>query len=200
MQRFNIRIRDLMGAVVFLAAALAALRNPDDYWAGGLLIVTLVLLGTAVLAVVYERGRSRAGWLGFLVFGGAYLALSVGQLPSAAMSAKLPTTRLMSYAHARVDAAARLRAKLVFQIIDQSTGTMSFDEAAIQADPSQKWKAIVPGAVNYEAFSLVGHCLVALLAGLLGAVIARRYQARHGRALETDMEPHMDMTCAPALR
>jgi hypothetical protein len=56
----------------------AALRNADDYWSGGLLIVTMILMGTAILAVVYERGRSQAGWLGYRVFGGAYKeALSV---------------------------------------------------------------------------------------------------------------------------
>jgi hypothetical protein len=47
---------------------------------------------------------------------------------------------------------------------------------------------MLPGAVNYEAFSTVGHCLVALLAGLLGMAIARRYQARQERALETGPE------------
>ena len=41
---------------------------------------------------------------------------------------------------------------------------------------------MLPGAANYEAFSVVGHCQFALLAGLLGMVIARRYQARQERA------------------
>ena len=180
MQRFN--IRGLMSVIVGLAVAFAALRNADGYWSGGLLFLTLFLMGTAILAVVYDRGRSQAGWLGFLVFGGAYLALSLGQLPSAEVSAKLPTTRFISYAHARVDTVGRLRNKLVFQIVDQATGTIAFDEAAIQADPSQIWNAILPGAVNYEAFSVVGHCLLALVAGLLGAAIARRFQARKERA------------------
>jgi hypothetical protein len=40
-----------------------------------------------------------------------YLALSIGQWPPEGVSEKLPTTRLMSYAHARVDAAGRLRGK-----------------------------------------------------------------------------------------
>jgi hypothetical protein len=184
----RVTILGLMGLVLGMAVAFAALRNADDYWAGGLLMVTLLLMGTAVLAVVYERGQSRAGWLGFLVFGGGYLAFSIGQLPSAEVSAKLPTTRFMKYAHARVDTVGRLRGKLIFQLVDPTTGATSFDEAGIQADPSQKWKAMLPGAVNYEAFSIVGHCLFALLAGLLGMGIARRYQARQERALETGPE------------
>jgi hypothetical protein len=185
MRRFT--IRGLMGSVIVLALAFAALRNADDYWSGGILFVTLALMGTAVLAVVYERGRSQAGWLGFLVFGGAYLALSLGQLPTAEVSANLPTTRFMSYAHARVDTVGRLRNKLVFQIVDRATGRTILDEAGIQADPSQIWKAILPGAINYRAFSSVGHCLLSLLAGLLGAMIGRIFQARQERNMVTNL-------------
>jgi hypothetical protein len=61
-----------MSVLLGSAVAFAALRNADDYWSGGLLIVTLILMGTAILVVVYERGRSQAGGLGFRVFGGAY--------------------------------------------------------------------------------------------------------------------------------
>jgi hypothetical protein len=66
------KICGLMSVLLGLAVAFAALRNADDYWSGGLLIVTLILMGTAIRAVVYERGRSQAGGLGFRVFGGAY--------------------------------------------------------------------------------------------------------------------------------
>ena len=187
MRRFS--IRSLMGSVIVLALAFAALRNADDYWSGAVLFVTLALMGSAVLAVVYERGRSQARWLLFLVFGGAYLALSLGQLPSAEVTANLPTTRFMSYAHARVETVGRLRNKLVFQTVDRATGMTTFDEAAIQADPSQIWKAVLPGAINYRAFSTVGHCLLALLAGLLGAMIGGGFQARQERALEADVPP-----------
>jgi hypothetical protein len=47
---------------------------------------------------------------------------------------------------------------------------------------SGRWKAVLPGATNYEAFSIVGHCLFALLAGLLGASIAQWFRRRAERA------------------
>ena len=53
---------------------------------------------------------------------------------------------------------------------------------------SARWKALMPGEANFEAFKVVGHSLFALLAGLLGAVIARRYHARQERALEAGRE------------
>jgi hypothetical protein len=51
---------------------------------------------------------------------------------------------------------------------------------------SARWKSLLPAAANYEALSVVEHCLSALLAGLLGIVIARKYQPRHERAMEVD--------------
>ena len=41
-----------------------------------------------------------------------------------------------------------------------------------------RWRAILPGAANYESFTSIGHCLFALLFGLVGAVIARRFERR----------------------
>jgi hypothetical protein len=60
--------------------------------------------------------------------------------------------------------------------VDRTTGVTTFDEAAIQADLAQKWKAMLSGAVNYEAFSIVGDCLFVLLAGQLGAIMALRFE------------------------
>lgn len=174
MRRFT--ILGLMGLVLALAVGLAALRGANDYWAGGLQLAALFLLGTAVLGAIYERGPRRAGWLGFLVFGGAYLAVATAPWPSEGVGSGLLTTRAMSYASARVDSASHLRDKLRFR--GKVGGLTVFDEAGIGADPSQRWKAILPGAGNRDAFLSIGHCLFALLAGLLGAAIARRFETR----------------------
>lgn len=47
--------------------------------------------------------------------------------------------------------------------------------ASASAGPLNKWKVILPGATNYEAFQAVGHCLLALIAGLMGAFVGRRF-------------------------
>jgi hypothetical protein len=39
------------------------------------------------------------------------------------------------------------------------------------------WQTALPGASNYEPFVRAGHSLSTLLAGLLGALIARRMHA-----------------------
>ncbi len=43
---------------------------------------------------------------------------------------------------------------------------------------SFRWSQLLPGAVNFDAFSAVGHSLFALLAGALGAVIAQWFHNR----------------------
>ena len=100
MRRFT--ILGLMGVVLGMAVAIAALRNADDYWAGGLLLTTVMLIGVATLGACYHSGRRRAGRLGFAVFAGGYFALAfLGLSPN--HLAKLPTSWLLSYVHQRVE-------------------------------------------------------------------------------------------------
>jgi hypothetical protein len=57
-----------------------------------------------------------------------------------------------------------------------TTNSQGLTTATLSANvPPNRWRAILPGAANYEAFSTIGHCLFALLAGLLGAFVAIRF-------------------------
>src|SRR4051794_1171896 len=98
MRRF--RIKGLMALVLALAVGLAALRNANDAWAGGLLLATPLLLGLALIAALCGEGRLRAGRLGFAVLGGVYLALAFLGLPEGQL-ARLPTSRLLRLVHER---------------------------------------------------------------------------------------------------
>jgi hypothetical protein len=205
MRRFT--ILGLMVLVLGVAVAVAALRNADDYWAGGLLLVTALLIGVVTLGAVYHSGRRRAVRLGFVVFCGGYFALAFLGL-SDQNRAKLPTTWLLVYVHQRV--APPLTFTVAFtgtapaQVVPPSiltsnvtpgplantvtttTTSQYFVSSAVSGDTSARWKSLLPGAANYQAFSVVGHCVFALLAGLLGSVIARRFDARRARASEAD--------------
>src|SRR5262249_10242608 len=99
MRRYT--ILSLIGVVLVLAIALAALRNADDTWAVGLILATTLLLGMATLSAVYNAGRRRAARLGFVVFGGGYFALAFLGLSDQNLT-KLPTTWLLDYIHQRV--------------------------------------------------------------------------------------------------
>src|SRR5262249_24755301 len=71
-------IAGLMGMVVVAAVGAGALRMASYLWADALLSLDLLLFGAAALAATLRRGRSRAAWLGFAIFGWGYLVLAFG--------------------------------------------------------------------------------------------------------------------------
>jgi hypothetical protein len=178
MRRFT--ILGLMWLVLATAVAVAALRNADDYWAGGLMLATVLLIGVVILGAVYHSGRKRAGLLGFAVFAGEYFALAFLGLSDQNL-ARLPTTWLLTYVHQQVAPVHTFTVTYMgpgtgqtgqgtFLMSDVSrnpaantvttTTTSQFGVAnSVSGGRSAPWKSLLPGAANYEAFSVVGHCL-----------------------------------------
>jgi hypothetical protein len=201
MRRFT--ILSLMGLVLGAAIAAAALRNADDYWAGGLMLLTALLIGVAALGAFYHSGRRRASRLGFVVFGGGYFTLAFLGLSDRNL-AKLPTSWLLNYVSQQVGPAqtfsvvygystpvqaptlitnakpVALTATFTANTTTPYVVTQPFTAPSTSSgNPSTRWNALLPGAANIDAFSAVGHCVFALVAGLLGVVVAQRYQAKH---------------------
>jgi hypothetical protein len=188
MRRFT--ILGLMGLVLGVAIAVAALRNADDYWAGGLLLATALLIGVLTLGAVYHRGRRRAVRLGFVVFGGGYFAVAFLGLSDQNV-AKLPTTWVLAYVHQRVALTLTSTTRTVFHgpmpnMVTTTTTSQYAVASAVNGGTSVRWRPLLHVAANHESFSVVGHCLFALLFGLLGSAIARRYQAREDRRTKAD--------------
>ena len=204
----RISIRALMGAVVVLAVALAALRNANDDWAGGMLLGTALMIGVATIGAFYQAGAKRAARLGFASFAGGYFALVFLGLSEPKL-ASLPTHRSLTYVHNHVAPTIYISRILTSSgssvgsgttVIDpQNTGptarvypSMTLSQEAsggikvgskfrIGTPPSttnSAWKAMLPGAANLEAFSTIGHCLYTLIAGLLGAAVALRCESK----------------------
>jgi hypothetical protein len=88
MRRFRFSIASLLGVVLFAALALAALRAATDAWDSGVFTTTVLIFLVALLLTVHGTERRRAYWLGFALFGWAYLAASL--IPS--IEARLPST------------------------------------------------------------------------------------------------------------
>lgn len=194
MRRFT--ILSLMLLVIALAAAIAAVRNADAYWAGGLLLATPLLLCTALVGGLRGKESARARRLGFAVFGGAYFALAFLGLSEANQS-QLPTSRLLLYVHQRAappqtfsyvlsgGAPGQASQGTIYlgSVNATTTGTPTnmTSWTLTSAGPSgtpNRWSRLLPGAADYDAFAAVGHCLFALLAGILGAMIARGFEKR----------------------
>ncbi len=60
MRRFRFSIASLLGAILFISVALAALRASTDVWDGCLLGLALLILLTAILLAVHRTDRKRA--------------------------------------------------------------------------------------------------------------------------------------------
>jgi hypothetical protein len=93
MRRFRFSIAGLLGIVLFLAVALAALRASTAAWDACLLGLALTVLPTAILRAVHRTDRKRAYWLGFGLFGWVYLIASL--IPP--VESRLPTTKGLAY-------------------------------------------------------------------------------------------------------
>jgi hypothetical protein len=71
--RFSIRA--LLGLILFVAVAIAALRGATAIWASVTILAALGAVCTATVGAALIRGAGRAAWLGFAVFGWAYFLL-----------------------------------------------------------------------------------------------------------------------------
>jgi hypothetical protein len=198
----RLTILSLMGLILALAVAIAALRNADDYWAAGMIVATPLLLCVALIGGLCGEERLRDRRLGFAILGGGYFALAFLGL-SESNVARLPSTWLLTYIHRQV---APPQAFTVYVTTSSpstvppawavansnpvtfNVTTTSQSGPATSAAPS-RWKSMLPGAANHETFSIVGHCLFALMAGLLGAVMARWFRNRRERVERVSAPP-----------
>ncbi len=183
----RISIRVVMAVVLVSALGLAALRNANEVWAKVLMMLAVALLGVAVLWAILLRGWERAWWSGFAVLGIAYLLVSFSPLRS-----RLGTTQLMEYVHSRVAPLAiatievsRFDENSVLYKIVTSDGDVSertvplsvytsntpLDLQISMLPATNRWRSVLPGAENLDAFERVGHAASALLAGLVGGTV-----------------------------
>lgn len=196
MRRFS--ILTLMAVVLVSAVGLAALRNANAPWAGGMLLSAMVSSGVAVLGAALMRGRERAWWQGFALFSGGYL-VSVLLVPS--LSGELGMDSLFEYLRAAMFPIAAQAPS------DLEAGALSIKERNIEValsqlrrtasdfdtDPAAKMMAdelvyvrkklaakSASGPRSHD-FRRVGQSLLALLAGLMGGTIAAWFHARRVR-------------------
>jgi hypothetical protein len=162
-----------------------------------MLPLTLAAVGVAVLGGLFSRGEERAWWVGCAFFGGGYLAVALSPI-----QLRLGPTHLLEYVHARAVSSS----PATFEIsradggsvlvrvvaIDGAVSTKAvansvYDSTASQdllatMEPANRWRSALPGAANHDPFLLVGHCLFALLAGLVGGTVAVWFWRRRERA------------------
>jgi hypothetical protein len=193
MGRLRFRITALMGLVLFIGVAFAALRDASEGWVGVLLAVTIGLLLTACLGVVYRTGGDRAFWLGMLVFGGGYLLLSRFVFTDGATSPIALTNRgidalrwnLRSTPQAAgqkvlADMGGRMLPASVVQMDNRNNKYLVHYEG--WSDYHDAWVGRMGIQVQNAAVDHgVGNLLVVLLFALTGSVVAVAFHASRER-------------------
>ena len=184
-------IAGLIVFVTIVAVALAALRAADDAWDAGTFGLTLLILMVSVLMTVHRRGQRRAFWLGFSLFGWAYLALSL--VPS--VEARLPTSKGLAYLDSQVPGRAGLvtftvslngqpppaGSSVAFSPQGRTLATSS-PQGAVRIWNATTGRLLSGPGGTTENFVRIGHSLLAVVFGLVGGRLSRwLYDKGRGR-------------------
>jgi hypothetical protein len=154
MTRPRFTLAQLMALVLCLGLCFAALRNADPFSASVIFTLTTMTISAALLGSLVGKGRARTAWIGFAVFGWAYLLIDL--LPPRASGGRglgpLPwPSRLIEWGLARL-------------------------QPYLWPVPPKVY------AHDYlTCFEQVGHSLAIILFGLIGAVLARLLASEEAR-------------------
>lgn len=191
-------IRTLLGIVLFVAIAIAALRAADDAWVSGVFGLTLLILLTAVLLAVHRTDRRRAFWLGFALFGWAYLIVSL--IPP--IESRLPTTMGLAFIDSKIPgrdttvSAALTYIRRAAPNPSQTVALSAQDYALVslsQGNVYRLWNATTGKLLagqngTTENFVRIGHSLLALLLAFVGGHLSR-YLYRIGQGQSPSAQP-----------
>jgi hypothetical protein len=194
MRRFS--IRSLMASILACALSLTALGKANDLWAGLMLLLALAAVDTAVLGASLLRGRERAWWLGFAVFGGGYLIAGLCPWqPTPLGTPLLDLLRDTMFANTamRLSDEEALSVSLRVEKSKEALVNMKRKIRNFAHDPAvfavtndlQKAQAQLAAHLNAgpprEKFVRVGQSLLAFLIGLFGGMVAEWFYARRQR-------------------
>ena len=98
MRRFRFHIGTLVILVLLVGVGFAALRESDETWDSSIFSLTLGMLLISILLAIHRTENRRAFWLGFALFGSAYLGFFL--VPS--IESRLITTKALAYLDSNV--------------------------------------------------------------------------------------------------
>ncbi len=215
MQRFRFHLGTLVSLVLVFGVGFAALRESIEIWDSGVFTLTLGILLTSVLLAIHRTETRRAFWLGFTLFGAAYLGVSL--VPS--LESRLMTTKTLAFLESKIARsipndeglwyaddydenekihfiATKLRQSHTLYVykgdgtFQNVTGTLGLNQLGNQEttpDTILLNMASGPGrVVTTENFMRIGHSLIALIAAMIGGQLSRQL---YGKKREPVQEP-----------
>ena len=211
MQSFRFHLGTLVILVLLLGVGFAALRESNAIWDSSIFSITLGVLLVSVLLAVHRTEKRRAFWLGFALFGSAYLGLSM--VPS--IEPRLITTKALAYLDSKMtrsipagyfddyngsmDLYVVNNSQTNALFLNKSNGTFENVAAVAGSNPVGNrtwslWNSLVRTSLKgsngtTENFVKIGHSLIALIAASLGGCISRRLYANNREAVEESVIP-----------
>ncbi|WP_435011047.1 hypothetical protein P12x_002340 [Tundrisphaera lichenicola] len=168
----------ILGVLTFLvvgAIASVAVLQGQATWANVLFLATVSLLGVSILGILHRKGDDRAFWQGFALFGWGYLIIAFVPWTPHPSGLELPTSRWLGALHGAVDRSSagpgdQSQAMPPAETVEGADVAARGPVVPVPAIP-QSPSMFVPA--DLRQFTLVGHCLLTLLAALLGSSVAR---------------------------
>jgi hypothetical protein len=185
MRRFRFRIGTLLILIIVLGVAFGALRESSDIWDSGVFTLALTILLVSILLAIHRTEKRRVFWMGFALFGAAYMAMSL--VPS--IESRLITTKALTFLDSKL--LGRSLASNLYSVIN--SGVRFAPDGSRLATASQGQVKIWDGATGKlvdgwsgttENFVRIGHSLFALLAGWFGGLLSRRQALESSSAVD----------------
>jgi hypothetical protein len=176
MTRLRFSVAQSMAIVLVVGVGVAALRAASLVWASAVFTLTVLVLLTAVLAAMARRGRTRMTWAGFALFGWVYLGTTFG--PGAAANGVTPPPYVTRWALDYWDAnlwSAAMGGVAAMLAESGNSGEELFPRFPPVQLPGTGAPVLSP---NSHHFRRIGHCLAAIVFGLVGAVLGRLLASR----------------------
>ncbi len=166
MIRFRFSIAGLMAAVLVVAVGFAALQNASDWWCSSLFTITLALFLFATIGAI--RGGDRTFWLGFALFGWAYMIASYEPWSKHAKTPPvLVTTKLLNRLYPHISTVPP------DEVVIGGEGAWK-DPRNIEIVSSFKAGKITFFRNDMDNFLQVGHFVASWLFALIGGTIGSR--------------------------
>jgi hypothetical protein len=168
MRRFRFHLGTLAILVLLIGIGFAALRESNEIWDNSIFSVTLGVLSISILLAFHRTEKRRAFWLGFALFGSAYLGLSL--VPS--IESRLITTELLTFFASKISTPSSVG--LSYPDLDYdgkidlivANDTVGLFNSLVGTSPKGS-----SGATGH--FVRIGHSLLTLIAAILGGLLSR---------------------------
>ncbi len=202
MRRFRFHLGSLLILILVLGIGFAALCESTDTWDGSVFSITLSVLLTSILLAIHRTEERRAFWLGFALFGSAYLGFSL--IPS--IEPRLITTKALTYLDSKfpdreiVEGVYGInspgKSNRNGQAITSTSVALSSDGSSIiTGDKFVLGDLIITrgsagsASGRIENFMRIGQSLLALIAAFLGGLLSQYLYRKKRQQVQGSVNP-----------